>query len=535
MLWLKSKKNMTETDLNKLWKGLFYCHWHSDKAMVQAELAHRLSKIFLDLRPCENTQLMYFQACCFILRREWFGIDKLRMDKFLLLVRYVANSLFSYFSLVDWDENIVSKYVNFIESQVLLDKTVLTAKGFSSQIYDVFVDEIVKGVLNGAGKRPRKETWSQLLTPFVKVMVTGRFSEARRVAESIFEEIFSKFEKQQDMHDLSGQNGIISDDKNSVSSNKKDMPKNQDGEYTEQEKDLSNGDLIGKKRKNEDGSQQNGQTVEDDDKSQERWVFEGLDFFWLAEWLFQSGSDEKVQQVNREVLYDLSGQAERVAKKFKRIKNQGIMNFKNENQHKLDKSENIVQSQEKLEPIQNKSMVNGVQNGTNKKKQNKNNNENQGDVLIGTQNGNLKYNNKNNNYNQSQVESFDEIQSDYMLKTQNSSSGKSAGKQNRALERRIAKLKKLKLVQKIKKTSQQKQVQKQQQQQKFNLNTSRIEHTKQKFNTKQNIQKQRSEKQLRWSMKKNLVHKYGEPAPPEDVRSPPGTKPKGSALRKTYS
>ena len=35
--WLASKSQVQEDDLLKLWKGIFYCFWHSDKAPVQVQ------------------------------------------------------------------------------------------------------------------------------------------------------------------------------------------------------------------------------------------------------------------------------------------------------------------------------------------------------------------------------------------------------------------------------------------------------------------------------------------------------------------
>ena len=37
--WLASKSKVEEDDLLKLWKGIFYCFWHSDKAPVQVQPA----------------------------------------------------------------------------------------------------------------------------------------------------------------------------------------------------------------------------------------------------------------------------------------------------------------------------------------------------------------------------------------------------------------------------------------------------------------------------------------------------------------
>ena len=37
--WLKRQDTLSDLDNRKLWKALFYCMWHSDKLLVQEELA----------------------------------------------------------------------------------------------------------------------------------------------------------------------------------------------------------------------------------------------------------------------------------------------------------------------------------------------------------------------------------------------------------------------------------------------------------------------------------------------------------------
>lgn len=44
-VWLSKKPDLSELDLLKIWKGLFYCMWMSDKAPVQQELAAAMSKL----------------------------------------------------------------------------------------------------------------------------------------------------------------------------------------------------------------------------------------------------------------------------------------------------------------------------------------------------------------------------------------------------------------------------------------------------------------------------------------------------------
>ena len=49
-LWLASSSEVSPKDLRKVWKGLYFCFWHSDKTPVQQELAERLSKLVSNLK-----------------------------------------------------------------------------------------------------------------------------------------------------------------------------------------------------------------------------------------------------------------------------------------------------------------------------------------------------------------------------------------------------------------------------------------------------------------------------------------------------
>ena len=44
----------------------------------------------------------YFQTFMRTMRREWFGIDRLRLDKFLLLVRRFVRALFAHLRAGNW-------------------------------------------------------------------------------------------------------------------------------------------------------------------------------------------------------------------------------------------------------------------------------------------------------------------------------------------------------------------------------------------------------------------------------------------------
>lgn len=55
-----------------------------------------------DSRRAVQVALAYFRVFFTTMRREWFGIDRLRLDKFMVLVRKVVQQTFLYFRQANW-------------------------------------------------------------------------------------------------------------------------------------------------------------------------------------------------------------------------------------------------------------------------------------------------------------------------------------------------------------------------------------------------------------------------------------------------
>jgi ribosomal RNA-processing protein 1 len=86
--------SLTPLDVLKLWKGLFYALWMCDRAIPQQNLCNELADlIYLLPREAVVPWLRGFWAT---MSREWTGIDVLRMEKFLLLVRRVVGAGFKW-------------------------------------------------------------------------------------------------------------------------------------------------------------------------------------------------------------------------------------------------------------------------------------------------------------------------------------------------------------------------------------------------------------------------------------------------------
>ena len=100
-------------DMNKVHRGCFYTMWHADGRRVQHKIAKSLSSLIRTLAKYDvsftsgvdgatatqqqqqqqqqlNLGLEYLRSMMLVLRREWFGIDRLRMDKFMMFARMLV-------------------------------------------------------------------------------------------------------------------------------------------------------------------------------------------------------------------------------------------------------------------------------------------------------------------------------------------------------------------------------------------------------------------------------------------------------------
>lgn len=166
--WLASQPHqLSDSDIKKLWKGLFYCIWHADKTPNQVALIDRLTSLFLSLQP--SFSLEFFRGFLLTLRREWSGIDRLRLDKFYLLIRRFVRALFELMRLRKWDCELLGKYLGVLEDDGFLAEDKLQGNGVNYQVASVYLEEL-KGV-----KFPvTREVVDLIFRPFFAVMMRSQ-------------------------------------------------------------------------------------------------------------------------------------------------------------------------------------------------------------------------------------------------------------------------------------------------------------------------------------------------------------------------
>ncbi|KAF2401351.1 hypothetical protein EJ06DRAFT_542683 [Trichodelitschia bisporula] len=151
--FLQHRNQLDELELLKLWKGLFYCMWMSDKPRNQQRLARDLAGL-VDIVH-HDTVLPFLDAFWKTMAREWNGIDVLRMDKFLYLVRVYLQASFRHFAKAGWKETSrIDEYMEILKTTPLNAKNARIPNGMRYHMLDIYVDELDRVDEDREGKLP---------------------------------------------------------------------------------------------------------------------------------------------------------------------------------------------------------------------------------------------------------------------------------------------------------------------------------------------------------------------------------------------
>ncbi|KAJ5211160.1 Ribosomal RNA processing protein [Penicillium cf. griseofulvum] len=91
--FVQSRTDLTLVDLLKLWKGLFYCFYHSDRPLTQQALARALSYSLVPSLP-QATLHRFLRAFWITIGRDYHSLDRIRLDKYLMLIRFYVGVAF---------------------------------------------------------------------------------------------------------------------------------------------------------------------------------------------------------------------------------------------------------------------------------------------------------------------------------------------------------------------------------------------------------------------------------------------------------
>ncbi|XP_012634533.2 ribosomal RNA processing protein 1 homolog A isoform X2 [Microcebus murinus] len=129
-------------ELLKVWKGLFYCMWMQDKPLLQEELGRTISQLVHAFQTTE-AQHLFLQTFWQTMNREWTGIDRLRLDKFYMLMRMVLNESFKTVKVRGWEDRQIEQLLELLTTEILHPSS-QAPHGVKSHFIEIFLEELTK-------------------------------------------------------------------------------------------------------------------------------------------------------------------------------------------------------------------------------------------------------------------------------------------------------------------------------------------------------------------------------------------------------
>ncbi|XP_054434759.1 ribosomal RNA processing protein 1 homolog B isoform X1 [Pteronotus mesoamericanus] len=180
----KETGGFSQEELLKIWKGLFYCMWVQDEPLLQEELANTISQLVHAVSNPE-AQHLFVQTFWQTVNREWKGIDRLRLDKFYMLIRLVLRESFEVLKRNGWEESQIKLFLDVLMKEVLHPES-QSPNGVKFHFIDIYLDELSKV----GGKELLADQNLKFIDPFCKIAAkTKDHTLVQTIARGVFEVI----------------------------------------------------------------------------------------------------------------------------------------------------------------------------------------------------------------------------------------------------------------------------------------------------------------------------------------------------------
>lgn len=175
-------QRIDDAEMLKLWKGLYYCMWLSDKQEIQFELATALANLIDKFRN-QTVVFQYIRLFFRTILREWFSLDQYRVNKFYTLIRLFLNRSLNLAFKAKWSADVTNEILSILKQEVFAK----TPNGIRFHIADIFVHELWS-VTDGS---ITVKNFMTLIQPFIEVLVTNGNDSI--FIERVQKEVFLKF------------------------------------------------------------------------------------------------------------------------------------------------------------------------------------------------------------------------------------------------------------------------------------------------------------------------------------------------------
>ncbi|XP_074069974.1 ribosomal RNA processing protein 1 homolog A [Macrotis lagotis] len=275
-------------ELLKIWKGLFYCMWMQDKPLLQEELGDTISQLIHVFQNTE-TQHLFVQTFWQTMNREWIGIDRLRLDKFYMLMRLLLNQSFEVLKRNEWEESQVELLLDILMKEIFHPDSQAPC-GVKSHFIDIYLEELTKV----GAKELTADQNLKFIVPFCKIaartkdstllynIIGGIFEAILEQAPFAIEDLIRELNANQEDSELSE---AESDDITSIR-----LPRKQ---------------KKGKKAKDSSSSEERPKVKsQGNDEENIEYVLQ-FNYEEIADRLFEMASRQSTPSLNRKRLYKL--------------------------------------------------------------------------------------------------------------------------------------------------------------------------------------------------------------------------------------
>jgi len=160
----------------------------SDKALVQQALASELANILLSIDN-NAASFGFLEGFWRTIVREWEGIDRLRMDKYYMLIRRFVNASFRLLMRCDWDPSNFQTYNDILTKKggPMCPDDSRVPSSLRYHLADIYLEELDKVLTwdpEAGDERPPRAPLDTLIAPFLTLL-------ARTPSNHTFERVMS--------------------------------------------------------------------------------------------------------------------------------------------------------------------------------------------------------------------------------------------------------------------------------------------------------------------------------------------------------
>lgn len=179
----------TDKDCLRIWKGLFYSMWMSDKPLPQENLANKIAHLMHSFDQIV-VSYQFFAAFLKTMANEWNGIDQWRIDKFMMLVRKVTREMIRIVQQSGWNDETIGKLNDTLTNTILTDDKV-PPRGLFMHFIEIFFEEVAK--ISDGNIEPDHVT--MLLQPFMYYVAShGDYKLIKFVVRNAFNHLLFQSE-----------------------------------------------------------------------------------------------------------------------------------------------------------------------------------------------------------------------------------------------------------------------------------------------------------------------------------------------------